>query len=137
MAVYVLLSFKDDEQAKTFVANTLQTDEVFLYAQEEYVPAEVLGVFKKPTAFCDQTNGHRKKLTGWTRGRNYGWWICASCGKPSKEWAKGGQWSALGTNLLPDALVDEPIHRIKGWDSPQEWKFLLEVFGEDKVDVQE
>lgn len=66
-------------------------------------PFRVIGLFKKPTKFCDPSDGHRGKKTqsGWTRGTKYGWWVCAKCKKPSEGW--GNNLSAVlsaARNLL-------------------------------------
>jgi hypothetical protein len=47
----------------------------------------VVGIFKAPTAFCDNTDGHRGK-NGFTRGKKYGWWVCTTCKKPTKAWSE-------------------------------------------------
>jgi hypothetical protein len=81
----VVLEVADDKYADWFVRDI-----------EEQVGDGVLegvklvGVFQAPTKYCDPSDGHRGKKTdaGWTRGKKYGWWVCAACKKPSKAWAK-------------------------------------------------
>ncbi len=123
MAVYVLLSFEDDEEAKDFVRGKV--------LDNPYLPT-VCGVFKKPTVFCEEpTTRHGKGKTGvgWTRGKKYGWWVCTFCGKPSGIAATAGstKWElALGTNLLPPELSPVEFEiRLPGWRSEVEWRFLL------------
>ncbi|HVI78682.1 MAG TPA: hypothetical protein VM715_11085 [Candidatus Acidoferrum sp.] len=68
----------------------------------------VVGVFKAPTVYCDNTDGHRGKKTeaGWTRGKKYGWWVCGKCKKPTETWSKNLN-AVLGAakNLLPTGQV--------------------------------
>lgn len=40
-------------------------------------------IYRRPTTFCTCEIGSRKKGGGWTRGKKYGWWVCAVCKKPS------------------------------------------------------
>lgn len=125
MAVYVLLAFNDDAQAKTFVEDilTYPNDAILTPAQENDVRATVEGVYQKPTKYCE-CDRHAK---GFTRGKNYGWWVCAQCGKPTPLWSRGDMWyTAIGSDLLPNELHTNgkkatPI----GWDSPKAWTFLL------------
>jgi len=134
MAVYVLLQVDDEAQAKTLVGDIINNPDSDLLtpAQENNVRAQVRAVFKKPTMFCN-CGADGKKISrdgGGTRGRKYGWWVHARCGKPKLPWAEGSQWYALGTNLLPLALMERlghpDEHRPQGWKSPQSWTFLLD-----------
>lgn len=113
MAVYVVLAFEDDTDAKIEVKELLAaTDAV----------CSVRAVYKKPTKFCE-CKGNDK---GWTRGTRFGWFVCARCGLPSRAWAKGDCWfTALGTNLLPVEVIANPEWRMPNWRSPDEWTFLL------------
>lgn len=125
MAVYVLLSFDKDQDAKDFVKKMIDNIEPVVVDQ-----AEVRGVWQKPTMFCKSGDGHRGKKTeaGWTRGRKYGWWVCGKCGKPTDLWGRGGSWeSTLGTNLLPQELLPtDCIPSRYKTPSPMEWTWLLE-----------
>lgn len=99
MAKYVLLSFDDDKAADEFVQRF--TDDVQERAtyQRIGIYAFVRAVYKKPTKFCECTG---VKNRGFTRGKKFGWWVCAQCGKPTSAWAAGAHWFlALGKNLLP------------------------------------
>lgn len=131
MAVQVLLSFANDEQAKTFVQDVLNNPDVPILSpvQENEVQVELCGVWKEPTLFCDPLDGHRGKKTegGYTRGRKYGWWVCGKCGKPSKFAQGSTKWElALGTNLLPAAICKGMFKlRLRNWESPVQWNFLL------------
>jgi len=130
MAVYVLLTFDKDDDAKKFVKQTLEDGNVFDAGQEfcendERFSATVRGVWKKPTLFCTREKpGCRAKSRGYTRGRKYGWWVCTGCGKPATLWAQGNAWfTALGTNLIPQSQL-APEYRPPGWDSTAAWDFL-------------
>jgi len=128
MAVYVLLAFDDDDQAHTLVEDMLRTPyaDILTPSQENNVHATVRGVWKKPTLFCDPSDGHLKSKGkfshSFSRGKKYGWWVCAQCGKPREAWARGNAWyTALGTNLLSKEIA--PEYRPPGWESPAEWRF--------------
>jgi len=61
----------------------------------------IVGVYLKPKSFCecpDSTNA-----SSWHRGAKYGIYICKTCKKPSRYYAKGVHPRleyALGNNLL-------------------------------------
>lgn len=106
MAKYVILAFDDDDEADKFVEETQRRQGVIndmdcpCYPDDKaLIKADVRAVFRKPTKFCDcKTVKHR----GFSRGRKYGWWVCAQCGKPTVGWGRGDHWFlALGKNLLP------------------------------------
>lgn len=113
MTVRVVLEFEDESQAKVFVRACLGTD-----FWENVGEVNPIAVFKMPTKFCDPSDGHRsgrKTYQGWTRGKKYGWWVCARCGKPTKLWASGRQWVfSLGFNLLPKS-ISEVAQAEGGW----------------------
>lgn len=71
MPKYVVLQMADDDEPEVTVGQ------------------EVVGVFKKPSIFCDNSDGHRggKTDSGWSRGKKYGWWVCGRCKKPTQAWA--------------------------------------------------
>lgn len=134
MAVYVMLQFDDEQQAKTFVTDIIDypDSDILTPSQENNVRAKVRAVFKKPTLFCT-CGPDSKKISregGGTRGKKYGWWVHVRCGKPKAPWTEGAQWYAMGTNLLPLALLERlgfpDEYRPQGWKSPQSWTFLLD-----------
>lgn len=122
MSVYVMLDFDNVDEAKAFVdaqfGGRLKVDDGTEVWDSS---AAVVAVIKKPTRFCECSVGKR---VGWTRGKNYGWWVCASCGLPTKLWASRGSWHAfMGLNLIPPEVCTE--YRPKGWErSPFTWEFL-------------
>lgn len=82
---YVILSFEDNADADTFIADTLTSDAI----HEAGIQTEVVGLFAVPTIFCDSSGagGCRpsgRRLAGFSRGMKYGWWVCAICKKPVK-----------------------------------------------------
>lgn len=121
MAVRVVLEFDDEEGAKAFVKSTILDgcvygDRVSDYPEDDRASylMKVIGVFKKPTKYCDPNDGHRRGKTSsaWTRGKKYGWWVCAVCGKPTEKWATGRLWQySMGFNLLP--------HKFFPWSKPE------------------
>ncbi len=127
MAYYVLVEVENDEDARN-VASALNDEGIFRLGYGD-APAktEVRAVWRKPTLACDNSDGHRKRKTqsGWTRGRKWGWWVCAICGKPSLGWVAGSLWrfdSVFGYNLLPDSIIGKrPAHTGR---SPEEWTWL-------------
>lgn len=126
MSVYVILEFDSDEEAKTLVKDVVQYEVVPDTRDhlENYplsgLSVKVVSVVKKPTKFC-----HCIKKTGWTRGKNYGWWVCATCKLPTQLWASRANWDQfMGLNLLPQEISGET--RSKGLErSPFTWDFLL------------
>jgi len=95
MAMYVLLSFDDDELAKDLV-------DVILNSPEANQFGKVEGIYKKPTIFCDRTNTIHgsSRITGWTKGQKWGWWVCMVCKKPSPVAAMNLPNEVSGFNLL-------------------------------------
>jgi hypothetical protein len=131
MAVYVLLTFDNDGEAKKFVENVLRDGEVgskqgdLISSDLEWAETSVRGVWKKPTIFCTCVSSDRK--VGFTRGRKYGWWVHAGCGKPSKLWAQGNAWcTALGVNLLPQSEI-APEYRPPGGEVVPLWQLPTEL----------
>jgi hypothetical protein len=112
VAKYVLLQFDDDKDADAFVGETQQEG---LLVGTRWPRVLVRAVYKKPTQFCKCTS----EKPGYSRGKKFGWWVHAACGKPREAWARGDHWyDALGNNLLP--LSDEaPEYR--GSETYQEW----------------
>jgi hypothetical protein len=117
MAKYVLLAFDDDAEADQFVED-IQGEAVLAWTpdrQGHTVHAQVRGIYKKPTKFCQC--GSKTKAYG--RSRKYGWWCCADCGKPKEAWATGDHWhGAIGTNLLP---LSDAAPEYRGQPFEKEW----------------
>jgi hypothetical protein len=124
MSVYVILKFDEDVDAMEFVKAQLDERVVVVYNDDRYDPAdvhaEVAAVIKRPVRFC-----HCEKRVGWTRGKLYGWWVCASCGYPTEKWSSMDSWAYfMGINLLPPEISTE--FRPKGWErSTKTWDFLI------------
>jgi|SRR5882762_353445 len=118
MSVYVILDFDDELEAKEFVIDARYAP--WKTRTNTVVDPTVAAVIKKATVFC-----HCVKREGWTRGRNFGWYVCASCGHPTEAYASIDSWASfMGANLLPPEISKEM--RPKGWEhSPKEWTFLL------------
>jgi hypothetical protein len=140
MAVYVLLSFEDQEEAKEFVKEQIDPkgttfigdiymDGADLGGLRQTYP-EVVGVYRKPSMFCDQDpTTHRPNKFWYRRGQKYGWMVCTVCGKPSprNQAVTGQHWEmTLGRNLLPPELCTDPEfnYRLRG-ASPVQWDDLL------------
>lgn len=71
MALLLLLTFDDEQEA--------------LDLAEQYENKGLVGIYKKPTMFCEfETRACNKRPQGFTRGLKYGWWVCQGCRKPRK-----------------------------------------------------
>lgn len=109
MSKYVLLAFDSDTDADAYVEFVRNARAVQASWGTGTKPADVRGVYKKPTKFC---SCHGIKKRGFTRGRKYGWWVCDQCKKPTVGWGRGDHWFlALGRNLLP---IDESAPEYRG-----------------------
>jgi hypothetical protein len=83
---------------------------------EKVVEASVEAVVARPTRWCQcaivaesryqRRKRQAKRESGWMRGQSFGWWLCASCGKPSRAVVMHWVTSMLaGANdLLPKIL---------------------------------
>jgi hypothetical protein len=108
MARYVLLKFDDNDDASEALVTIQRNGHI--RGELSNLQCVVRGVWACPTKYCEC--GTAKP--GYTRGRKYGWWVHAACGKPTKGWANGEIWyTALGTNLLP-ICDDAPENRGPG-----------------------
>jgi hypothetical protein len=106
MVMSVLVEFADDAKAKAFVEKINGAYE----ALPEDPPRKIraVGIWKIPTKHCEcSTQGVKMNISGYTRGKKYGWWVHNICGRPSRFWTKardvGLLWDGLGRNLLPGA----------------------------------
>jgi hypothetical protein len=72
VALLILLSVEDEQEA--------------LDIAEQWENKGLVGIYKKPTMFCDGEHGGRKTEVGFTKGQKYGWWVCAKCRKPKKRY---------------------------------------------------
>jgi hypothetical protein len=139
MPFYVLLEVETEDEAKELVTGSAWQESVLVTTPHKTVEGasnthkvyvKPRGVYRKPTKFCDASDGHRgghKTYQGWSRGKKWGWMVCAKCGKPTEAWASGKYWfSALGRNLLPfSKLANEP----RDWPEYNEWVELLDLLG--------
>jgi hypothetical protein len=108
MAYMVLLSFDDEEQALTLVEDMLEYPDgrILTPVQEHDIFGVVVAIYKKPTMFCEG-HGGKKTAIGYTMGQRWGWWVCATCKKPSRLYWLNilEKQSSFGKNLL-DRLFD-------------------------------
>lgn len=93
MAVYVVLELEDEKDV-TFLQQTYEWP--------------IVGVFKKPTLFHDPAlhqNRTSKSELSFTRGKKYGWWVCATCKRPTTGWGQNVQAViSSGVNLANEYL---------------------------------
>ena len=126
MAVYVVLAFADESQAKTLVEDMLRapTKPILTPSQENDVYGEVVGVFKKPTMFCECGPAGNQ---WWQEGRKWGWQICVKCGKPGHQGSHRYPDRALGRNLIPAKHLKLKYRRHPQHTSSAEWELNAPV----------
>lgn len=76
MAYTIVLDFQDEDEALQFARVTIADDNPILAAEN------LKGIYKRPTQFCPR-NGCGRRPTGYVQGQKWGWWVCATCRKPS------------------------------------------------------
>lgn len=113
MAVYVVLEFDDNAQAKRFVE---KVNGGFKAVARDYLSRRVIGIWYKPTKFCTCATDGTKQTRGsnpFFRSEKTGWWVHHPCGKPTRIWGETrNHWnSAIGNNVLP-GNTDYPQ---RGW----------------------
>jgi hypothetical protein len=111
MAMYVVLRFEDDEEANTFVNEHVLGGQIrrALRDNGRFEPTsngeDVVGMYKAPTQFCDNQDGHRRIIgkmdNGTGFGKKWGWVVCCICGKPL-EYSKESHRMFMTKNLLED-----------------------------------
>lgn len=127
VAMLVVLSFDDDEQALTLIEDMLDhpDDMILTPSQENDVHGKVQALYKWPTQFHEphETHGAGKTGQAFQLGQKFGWWICAVCKKPSRMYWETivQKQSSFGKNLLglyfdnfnrdgtPKKKVEEPV----------------------------
>lgn len=88
MARYLVLEFKDNDQAQHFMDKILSESRGgALY--------RVVGLFVRPGRTCKCWDWNKKNYqdpskmkhsgSGIQRGEKFGWWVCTDCGKPRKS----------------------------------------------------
>lgn len=131
MAVYVVLAFEDEGEAKEMVQEIVKGGVVMVpgkYPDETLAmgDAKVYGVWKKPTKFCECISAG-KRDGGYARSKNYGWWVHAACGRPTKAWSQGEYFHIdMGTNLLPREVHPNGKDFVTKFRSEAEWSFLVD-----------
>lgn len=118
MAMYVLVEFDEDQEAKDFIADV-----------EKLGVPKVRGMYKKPTQFCDcppevvkekSTNGRGERLT--SRGKKYGWWVHLCCKKPPLIMSQmpnnlhdNGETRMRWRIIIDPWNVNSPNQSLDGW----------------------
>ena len=72
MARYVVLEFDNVAEANGFMST--------FGDQPEGSTVRMIGVYQKPTLFCECATRSDKSV----RGAKHGWWLCATCAKPKR-----------------------------------------------------
>jgi hypothetical protein len=101
MARAVIVRFNSNKDAEKFVNDVAErsgvnvlSDDPNLYS--DMLSATVEAVIAVPTKWCEcamqDDTGHRRRrstsrrrMVGWTRGTTYGWWLCGTCHRPSRQ----------------------------------------------------
>jgi hypothetical protein len=105
MAMFVLLSFDTDKEALDFV-DAAQTNNV--ESAQVLWELKPVAIYKKPTQFCDGIHpGVRRMDMAFTKGKKYGWWVCAHCGKPRPNAGVSIKHGNLGKNLLDQYFTED------------------------------
>lgn len=109
----VVLQFENDQEALRLVDELLvEGTQLQLPSSQEWTSTSIVGLFRAPTKFCDNSDGHRgtKTSAGWTRGRKYGWWVCGKCKRPTQSWSSNIQAVVSAThNLLTSRISKDPV----------------------------
>lgn len=107
VAMLVVLSFDDEEQALNLVDSILEGRSVAYETEERHlagVTAKAQAIYKWPTQFHEphETHGQGKTGQAFQMGQKFGWWICAFCKKPSRMYWETivQKQSSFGKNLL-------------------------------------
>lgn len=105
MPRYVLVEFEDNAEARRFVE---KANGKFAATDAADARRRVIGVWGKPTQFCECPTTGKRGMFAFSRSARSGWWLHVDCGKPTEAWARGDHWSAaIGRNLLPGSDADE------------------------------
>lgn len=86
MARYVVLDFRDNEFAETFVKlvdGSLSWEQL---AAVSGAHAEVAAVFAKPTLFC--TCGVDYTAKAFQKSSRFGWFVHLKCKRPTEKWGR-------------------------------------------------
>lgn len=135
MARYVVLSFEDDNEAEEFVKDAMQLDDHPTFSMavtaidpggnyEKAFDFKVEAMMQKPTKFCGTPGGCRegKRVVGFQRGKNHGWWICSVCGKPTQTWAQSiGAVLGSSVDKLRDRMSQQ-MEREKANDEIEDYR---------------
>lgn len=91
MMMAVVITFENDSDAIDYALSNPNTT----------------GIYKIPTMFCDGQHGGRKTEVGFTKGLKYGWWVCAKCMKPKRQyWDNIWKDPGIGYNLLTQFKIE-------------------------------
>lgn len=88
MARYLLVEFDDNAEAEAFAAMTNE--------QEEGTTMRTIGMFGKPTIFCECEDKRIEPVMG----QKYGWRVHAKCGRPPRN-----HWHTAKNLLHPDERI--------------------------------
>ena len=102
MAYNILLHFDDEEEALTFVEHI--EDHASIIVRD----GQVTAIYKAPTMFCEG-HGGKKTALGFTMGMKWGWWVCATCKKPSKLYWQNivEKQSSFGKNIYTQLFTED------------------------------
>lgn len=95
MARIVVLSFQNNKEAEAFALEMRASG-----------PAEVVGLYMRPTVYCECPPSGKSRVS-WSKGKKFGLWI-HTCGKPSRlAWHNMlYKLSGFGYDLMPKEKDD-------------------------------
>ncbi|HVI77654.1 MAG TPA: hypothetical protein VM715_05730 [Candidatus Acidoferrum sp.] len=138
---HVVLEFDSEASAKEFVHENVLYDGWI----NRLWRGKVIGVFKRPTKFCDCPEVQKVSKGNTYRnvqGQKYGWWVHDKCGRPTHHYADTANdagwfvrsYQTFGSNLLPRELQtykppngkNAYTRRVAAMRSSVEWRWLLD-----------
>jgi len=101
---YMIIEFDEEAPANKLRA---QIDN----ATKAGKPFRVVGLFAKPTHYCDcgvdKWTGTKSQPATTKRGRKFGWWVCIECRRPAAS------ISGLVNQINPDDIINPPTFDLK------------------------
>lgn len=131
MGRVVLLSFRNNEIAESFVRTMLRATDEELTQEEIFSLVRGLGtivaaggkveaIVARPTIACKCK--HKGKPPRWKKSQRFGWWICPNCNRPSPYAGcfriKNAIIGMGGNNLLHELVASKETHDANPSDVP-------------------
>lgn len=114
MARYLVVQVDENDRAEKLAAKL-----------DEVAGIDVIGIFGKPTQFCECEGPWENSI----RGKKYGWNICPTCGKPRKDGPHQRPLNLLWSSV-PLTMQNLVLAVREPYQTP------LEMYGQEKIDAQ-